>query len=625
MDKLLSIIISVYNKEKYLPKCVESLIKLNIDKGLIEAIFIDDLSTDDSYNIIQHYSKEYDFIKVIQLDKNSGSPSIPRNIGISKAQGKYITLLDADDWLDSEGFPQLLYQMEEHSSDIGFGQCFKHTNSSVSRMARFASYKYDNYLVPYEIEKIFRAVGPPGKIFKKEIVNKNNIKFEHMRFAEDKLFFIELISNCNSASMNPAPVYHVNRFRENKSLVKTTNVLEKAEINLSVLEKILGLEIPHSAKQQAISRIIEVDFFRRFFHTKTFLKSLEKDLFYDIFNRVIELLNDKKLDIKEYVYIDRFENILNLYQNYSRKYFTEYLEFLVFNESKSEYICDGVVIKKFPDKFKFLKPVFHECIPIYLGTHKIANKYYEVIQVYKSSNTIIDSVLLSKIGDESTEKEIQFILQEDKLYLNSNDLNFNNLSINLRIKYDNYKSSLVYSSFPNSNFNYLQKRQSFKTELSTDVKSPNLPVDEYISLLPKYIVALRELNCYSSQNFNDIPVSTIEEGTKIEIKEILKTKRGTPRLKTSKGFVITANKKYVKPLNTENINGYITEKTSTVRILKKCKVYTDRNFQEEPIEVLNTGDEIPVKKVVYTNKLTPRLQTADDRYITANLNFVEII
>ena len=87
-----------------LEKCIESLIDLKMDKNNIEAIFVDDCSTDESVNIIKHYEKDYDFIKLIQLPENTGSPSEPRNIGMREAQGKYITLLDADDWLDKEGF-----------------------------------------------------------------------------------------------------------------------------------------------------------------------------------------------------------------------------------------------------------------------------------------------------------------------------------------------------------------------------------------------------------------------------------------------------------------------------------------------------------------------------------------
>ena len=63
-----------------------------MDKNNIEAIFVDDCSTDESVNIIKHYEKDYDFIKLIQLPENTGSPSEPRNIGMRRRH-RYIRYL----------------------------------------------------------------------------------------------------------------------------------------------------------------------------------------------------------------------------------------------------------------------------------------------------------------------------------------------------------------------------------------------------------------------------------------------------------------------------------------------------------------------------------------------------
>ena len=152
-------------------------------------------------------------------------------------------------------------------------------------MARFASYKEANGLIPYEINEIFRAVGPPGKIFKRSTVIDNQIKFQHMKFGEDKLFFAELISKCTSASMTTEATYHVNRFTDNVSLVKSTDVIEKSKINLEVLRQIVNLDIPKIAMESILSRIVEVDYMQRFLVTKTFLKSDNKEFFFNQIGR----------------------------------------------------------------------------------------------------------------------------------------------------------------------------------------------------------------------------------------------------------------------------------------------------------------------------------------------------
>ncbi|WP_442879595.1 glycosyltransferase family 2 protein, partial [Bacillus sp. 5001] len=102
MSKLISIVVPVYNKEPFIERCVQSLVDLEMDHSLIEAIFVDDVSSDRSYEILQYYDDKYDFIKCIQLEQNSGSPAEPRNVGIEVANGEYIALLDADDWLDKK-------------------------------------------------------------------------------------------------------------------------------------------------------------------------------------------------------------------------------------------------------------------------------------------------------------------------------------------------------------------------------------------------------------------------------------------------------------------------------------------------------------------------------------------
>ncbi|WP_241958458.1 glycosyltransferase family 2 protein, partial [Mammaliicoccus sciuri] len=292
LEKVLSIIVPVYNKEMFLKECVESIGNLEISKDKIEALFIDDFSTDNSYEILKEYEKQNDFMKVIQLDKNSGSPSKPRNVGIKEAKGEYVTFLDADDWLDSKGMPILINQIIENGSDVGFGHSIKHDDKAITKLARFTSFKVDNNLIPYEINKIFRAVGPPGKILKRSIIMDNNIEFKHMKYGEDKLFFIEAISKCKTASMNDVPVYHVNRYSENDSLVKQTDIIEKSYLNLDVLKEVLKLNLQETAEYQALSRIIEVDFISRLFNRKRFLNRLNKQPFYDIFDEMLKILED---------------------------------------------------------------------------------------------------------------------------------------------------------------------------------------------------------------------------------------------------------------------------------------------------------------------------------------------
>lgn len=98
MNKIVSIIIPVYNIENYIPKCIESVINQSYKD--LEIILVDDGSTDDSNNICQHYAKEDDRIKVIQ-QYNSGVSSA-RNKGLACAKGDYVMFVDGDDAIDAK-------------------------------------------------------------------------------------------------------------------------------------------------------------------------------------------------------------------------------------------------------------------------------------------------------------------------------------------------------------------------------------------------------------------------------------------------------------------------------------------------------------------------------------------
>lgn len=98
MNKIVSIIIPVYNIENYISKCIESVISQSYKD--LEIILVDDGSTDDSNNICQHYAKEDDRIKVIQQD-NSGVSSA-RNKGLACAKGDYVMFVDGDDAIDAK-------------------------------------------------------------------------------------------------------------------------------------------------------------------------------------------------------------------------------------------------------------------------------------------------------------------------------------------------------------------------------------------------------------------------------------------------------------------------------------------------------------------------------------------
>lgn len=114
--KLLSIIVPMYNSEKWLPKCVESLLRQDIPLEEYEIILVDDGSPDGCRKMAEEYSARYS--NIIVLTRPNGGTSAARNTGIHTAQGKYLYFVDPDDYILENSLKAILHRMEEESLDV---------------------------------------------------------------------------------------------------------------------------------------------------------------------------------------------------------------------------------------------------------------------------------------------------------------------------------------------------------------------------------------------------------------------------------------------------------------------------------------------------------------------------
>lgn len=625
LEKLLSIIVPVYNKELFLDACIESINKLEINKAKIEAIFVDDCSRDNSLEIIEAYVNKYDFIKMIKLEENTGSPSEPRNMGIREAKGQYITFLDADDWLDPIGLPTLLDQAIENNSDVAFGQSIKHTDNTISKLGRFTSYKVANNLIPYEINKIFRAVGPPGKMIKRDIIVNNNIEFKQLKFGEDKLFFINAIAKCKSASMNSTPIYHVNRYTENQSLVGETSIIEKTNYNLIVLKEVLKLDLPERAEFQAISRIVEVDFISRLFNGHRFLKNNNKEDFYRLFDDMVDTLKQHNKNVEDYIVEDKYKNLYQLLINKDYEKLFEYISMLLKGGKGDRYVKDNQVYFAMPDSLKECIPMKEDIFAVYEGTQVINDQLTEVIRVYKDDNVKIDKVRLTEIYNEPNEIEVDFYEHTNYIYINTDELNKCDYNFNINLIHDEYKPYKVNMNLPNGNNHLNLKRQNFKAEfiMKEQKTEKKVEIKQYFMYNPVTVSVRKKIYLYKDVEFTERIEQNVEIGEILEISEIRFTKKGTPRLITIEGYVITANREFVTRVNKSKSNQYIFQNPHSVIAIKNCKVYEDRNFKSDSVNELKAKQKVDIQKIVLSSKGTPRLKTINGTYITANRNIVK--
>lgn len=215
---LFSIIIPVYNVEKYLNKCVDSV--LNQTFTDFEVILVDDGSPDNCPAICDSYAEKDKRVRVIH--KQNGGASSARNIGLDRHNGRYIIFMDADDyWDDSEALKQLYTKSQEKYDIIMFGCTICNITNNKKKISRngynieLLENSSKDEVIHYLLSKKMIPGGPVIFAFLGDIVKQHHIRFKEGIAAEDYDFIISLLFNCNKFSAINNPFYIYRKGRKN--------------------------------------------------------------------------------------------------------------------------------------------------------------------------------------------------------------------------------------------------------------------------------------------------------------------------------------------------------------------------------------------------------------------------
>lgn len=265
----ISIIVPIYNVEKYLKRCVESL--LNQDYRDIEIILVDDGSPDNSGKICEEYAKSDSRIKVIH--KKNGGLSDARNTGVQEAEGDYILFVDADDTLNKSACKELVEIICKYNADI---VCFNLNliDEEVNKKIKGKYFNYDDnfqcikmtYIdtIKNNILRKFIRYEAPSKIYKKEIVEK--IKFPIGVFAEDFAVFYKFLKEAQNIIYYNRNLY--NYYQRSSSIMGKKS--EKLYIDVYNAEKEYYKEVKELNIGSELLKKAENNFF------KTLVKTLAK-------------------------------------------------------------------------------------------------------------------------------------------------------------------------------------------------------------------------------------------------------------------------------------------------------------------------------------------------------------
>ena len=204
----LSIIVPVYNVERYLDECLSSIINQSYTDW--ECICVNDGSTDNSFEILQKYASIDKRIRILE-QRNSG-PSVARSLGISVANGEYICFMDADDFLDCDTYRSLVEMMNGYQIDV-LGYSYKtFPNGTISRYTMTVG----KLLSPLEL--LSSTITPQTSddfafvwryMIRKEILDVNGINFKpEISVGEDTVFMMEVFSHVRSVYLTDYAPYN---------------------------------------------------------------------------------------------------------------------------------------------------------------------------------------------------------------------------------------------------------------------------------------------------------------------------------------------------------------------------------------------------------------------------------
>ena len=262
---MISIVVPIYNAEKYLADCLDSLVAQSDHD--IEILCVDDGSTDQTIDILNSYSERYPFLRVV--NQHNQGPSAARNRGIDEAKGEWIMFVDSDDWIDRNAFSRLQPYFNSPYQLIAFSYIREFRSQSLAKQVLGEETEtfddndevyslFVRLLAPIENGKIHPDKLDSlstvwGKLYRTDLIKSNHIRFVPTQVtgtAEDLLFNVDYFMLMQSAIYLPLTIYH---YRKNS--VESFTSLYKPDL----FEKMQNLFHPGESwcrKHSQVSRIL---------------------------------------------------------------------------------------------------------------------------------------------------------------------------------------------------------------------------------------------------------------------------------------------------------------------------------------------------------------------------------
>ena len=330
----LSVIIPVYNSEKYIKECLDSILNQTLDN--IEIVCIDDRSTDNSFSILQEYANENDNIKVFRNEENKGA-GFTRNRGLSYIKGDCFAFVDSDDFLDETAYEKVLDLVKSEALDFAMfqlinyddetGEVYPDSYYDIKCLGDDYTLKVFNHKDVADMGGIFKiSVSPCNKIFNRAFIERIDARFKEGISFEDNIFFFKIFLNAERVSFYKEHLYY--RRRRDDSVMGSYNENNVNVIFISslILDQFQEEGYYEFYKKDLLKFKIDVcrnrlkqtdDKYKPFFY-KIMREDFERTVDYTYERRLNEI--DYKVDLKE---------------NLSKKDYKFFQDVLKYNEYKA--------------------------------------------------------------------------------------------------------------------------------------------------------------------------------------------------------------------------------------------------------------------------------------------------
>lgn len=232
---LVSIILPVYNAEKSIGRCLDSI--LSQDYENIEVLVIDDGSSDQSWQIISEYSRKDS--RIVAIQKSNSGVSSTRNRGLQLARGKYIQFIDSDDWLPFDSTKLLVREMEKNNAQMVIGDFYRVVGDTMSKKGSIETSglisrnQYADYMLTSPADFYYGVLW--NKLYSRQIIEQHQILMdENISYCEDIIFNLEYLMHVDNIYVTRSPVYYY-ALTEGSLVQKNLNIQDTVKMKTSVI------------------------------------------------------------------------------------------------------------------------------------------------------------------------------------------------------------------------------------------------------------------------------------------------------------------------------------------------------------------------------------------------------